>query len=226
MALGYLTTLTLALAAADADGISVSQTPSGAGNLTITGALASGGVATMDVARRVIITSAADDHSRTFTITGTGRNGLSQSETIAGGNAVAVQSVRDYLTVTQVSVDAATAGAVTVGTNGAASTAPILIDTYANRSIIGVTMFFNGTVNSSIEVARDDLSPTPTNFLAYDMNTALPNWTSPSDVSSKTSLTSADIGAAYTMLRLTQNTFTSPGTCGANIVLPLGAGPY
>ena len=55
--------------ALDADSISQSQTPSGAGNLTINGAKASGGVATFDSARQVTITSAGNDSARTFTVT-------------------------------------------------------------------------------------------------------------------------------------------------------------
>ena len=106
--------------ALDADSISQSQTPSGAGNLTINGAKASGGVATFNSARQVTITSAADDQARTFTITGTDINGFTISEAVAGADTAAATSTKHFKTVTQIAVDDATAGAVTAGMNTSA----------------------------------------------------------------------------------------------------------
>ena len=57
---------TITLTAADDNGISTSQTPSGAGNLTITGALAAAGVATLDIARRVAVYSGSNISTRTL----------------------------------------------------------------------------------------------------------------------------------------------------------------
>lgn len=99
----------------DADGISVSQTPSGAGNLTITGALASGGVATLGYGRKVTITSVGNDSSKTFTITGTDHIGNAQTESITGPNATTTTGTKNFVTVTQVAINGAAAGAVTVG---------------------------------------------------------------------------------------------------------------
>lgn len=106
----------LTMAAADADAVCLSQTPAGAGNLTINGVLASGGVATLDVPRHVSITSAGNDSGRTFTVTGTNRYGATITEAITGPNTTTVKGVKNFKTVTQVAVDAATAGAITVGT--------------------------------------------------------------------------------------------------------------
>jgi hypothetical protein len=102
--------------AADADGVCQSQTPAAGGvqNLTINGALSSGGVATFVAARFITIASAADDSARTFTVTGTDVNGKVQTEVIAGP-ATTVTGTRYFRTVTQVSVDGNTAGAITVG---------------------------------------------------------------------------------------------------------------
>jgi hypothetical protein len=102
--------------AADADGVCQSQTPAagGAQDLTINGALSSGGVATFTAARLITIASAADDSARTFTVTGTDVNGAVQTETIAGP-ATTVTGALYFRTVTQVSVDDDTAGAITVG---------------------------------------------------------------------------------------------------------------
>ena len=102
--------------AADADGVCQSQTPATGGeqDLTINGALASGGVATFTAARLITIASASDDSGRTFTVTGTDVNGNAQTETIAGP-ATTVTGTLYFRTVTQVTVDDDTAGAITVG---------------------------------------------------------------------------------------------------------------
>jgi len=106
--------------ALDADSISQSQTPSGAGNLTINGAKASGGVATFNSARQVTITSAGDDQARTFTITGTDVNDFTITEAVTGADTAAATSTKHFKTVTQIAVDDATAGAVTAGMNTSA----------------------------------------------------------------------------------------------------------
>lgn len=103
------------IGAADADGISTSQTPGAAGNLTITGALASGGVATLGYGRKVTITSAGNDSGRTFTVTGTDENGNAQTESITGPNIGTSTGTKNFLTVTQIAIDAAAAGAITAG---------------------------------------------------------------------------------------------------------------
>ena len=56
------------LDAADDNGIAQSQTTAGAADLTLNGALVSGGVATFDSPRQVIITSGGNDTGVTFTI--------------------------------------------------------------------------------------------------------------------------------------------------------------
>lgn len=103
--------------AADADGVCQSQTPAAGGsqNLTINGAQASGGVASFTAARFITITSAADDTARTFTVTGTDVNGVAQTESITGPDTASVTGTKYFRTVTQVSVDDDTAGAITVG---------------------------------------------------------------------------------------------------------------
>lgn len=115
-------TVIIQLVAAVANGIATSQAVGAAGPLTINGSLASGGVATMDVARRIIIASAGADSAKVFTVTGTSRDGNVQSETITGvATPTPVQSVLDYKTVTSIVASAATAGNITAGTNGVGS---------------------------------------------------------------------------------------------------------
>lgn len=144
------------LATADDDGISTSQTPSGAGALTITGALASGGVATLDKPRRVILTFAADETGHTFTLAGTDRNGNVTGETIAGTTAGIVQSVLDYKTVTSVTISAAATGAIKVGTNTVASSAIVILNAHG-LGPVNFQVDVSGTVNYTASSTDDDL---------------------------------------------------------------------
>ena len=101
----------------DSDAICLSQAPGGAGDLTINGSLGSGGVATMDVPRHVIITSSADDSGRTFTVTGTNTYGDPVTEEITGPNTATTHGNFQFKTVTQVAIDAASAGNILIGTD-------------------------------------------------------------------------------------------------------------
>lgn len=131
----------IALAAADADGICQSQTPGGAGNLTINGALASGGAVTFDsgnYARQVLITCAGNETGKTITVYGTIlAGGDVVSEAVAGPNATTAPTVAHFLTVTRVEISAAAAGAMTVGTNGFGSTKWIPLDHYQKPFNVG-----------------------------------------------------------------------------------------
>lgn len=143
------------LAAADADGICLSQTPGAAGALTLNGALVSGGVAVLDAARRVLITAAGNESAKTFTITGRSYNGQTQSETVTGPNATTAQSVLDYKTVTSVVISAAAAGAITVGTNGVASSRWMRLDNWAFAQV-GIQVDVSGTINYTVQQTFDD----------------------------------------------------------------------
>lgn len=142
-----------------ATGISLSQTPGAAGNLTITGSLASAGVATLSPPQRVAITSAGNDSGRTFTVYGTDRNGVTISEAVTGANVGVAYTVYDYATVTRIAVDAATAGAVTAGTNGIGSTTWIPCDvnvrTKFEASVVG--QIISGTPTWQVDVTFDDV---------------------------------------------------------------------
>ena len=157
------------IAAADADGICASQTPS-AGALTINGALASGGVATLDVQRRVLITTAADESARTFTITGTNWAGNTVSQTIDGPNASTGSTTISFKTVTSVTISGNAAGAVTVGTNGVADSPWVRFDDFA-PNYISVNCVVDGTANYSVQTSLDDpnnfTSPVPAGDMAW-----------------------------------------------------------
>ena len=97
--------------------ISTAQAVAGAGNLTITGTLATGGVATLDVPRIVRITSSsASDTVETATVYGTDVYGISMSELITFGGAATVSGLKSFKTVTRVAISAALVGNASVGT--------------------------------------------------------------------------------------------------------------
>lgn len=154
----------------DADGYAQSQTPLGAGNLTLNGALAG----EADVARNVTITSAGDDHTKTFTVYGTDHYGVSVIEAITGANAGVAAGKKAFKTVTRIAVSAATADAVTAGT-GDVLGLPIRIAS-ADRILSAA---FDGTVEAiAAFVAAVDTTATATTGDVrgtVDMTSALNN---------------------------------------------------
>lgn len=146
--------------AADADGVCASQTPAAGGeqSLTVNGAQASGGVASFTAARLVTVTSAGADDGRTFTVTGTDVNGVSQSETITGPDTDTVTGTLYFRTVTAVTVDNDTAGAITVGmSNDAldvifAERARLKGAFIVNSSTAGVVTFTDGSATGTAKL--------------------------------------------------------------------------
>jgi hypothetical protein len=113
---------------------------------------ATSGNAVLDTPRRVLITTA--DTTTTFTITGLSATGtaLSESLVVSGG---ASYSTLDYAQVMDIGVSQAPTAAVTVGTNGIASSAWVRLDEWANTQ---VTIQFNvsGTVSYTLQSTMDD----------------------------------------------------------------------
>jgi hypothetical protein len=140
---------------ADADGICQSQTPAGAVALTLNGALVSGGVASLGDARRVLVTTVSNESAKTLTIVGTDWNGDEISEVIAGPNATTGYTDSDFLTVTSVTASAAFTGAVTVGTNGIASSPPFPLDIY-NKPEVSLQVAVTGTINWTVQQTLDN----------------------------------------------------------------------
>ena len=144
------------------DSVCEAQTPVAGGPLTLDGVAVSGGVATFDAPRRVLITTVGNESARVFVITGTLYNGQSFSETItgitSGGDAFTNQS---FATVTEVTVDAATAGAIIVGTNDVADSPWLRLDDYAPAPT-AVSVVVDGTVNYTVAISQDD----PNSFIS------------------------------------------------------------
>jgi|TARA_R110000822_G_scaffold28200_3_gene83968 hypothetical protein len=108
-------------AAADPNGISTAATIGSATNLSINGALHSGGSVTMDSPRNVTILSAGDDSGITFTVTGTDESNDAQTEVITGANAGTATGSSFFKTVTQIATSAASAGNVSAGSGTSCS---------------------------------------------------------------------------------------------------------
>ena len=113
-------------------------------------------VATLDNPRRVLITAAANESAKTFTITGIGANGNIVSEVITGPNTTTAQSVLDYKTVTSITISAAAAGAITgIGTSGVGGSRWVSFDAFA-PSMISLQCNATGTVNYTVQTTLND----------------------------------------------------------------------
>src|SRR5262245_41979784 len=107
--------------AASATAVCASQSP-GAGAITINGTSASGGVATLAAARRILITPGGADSGITFTVIGTSRGGQALSETVQGvNNPSTATTTQDFKTVTSITHTGTVASTLTVGTSGIGS---------------------------------------------------------------------------------------------------------
>jgi hypothetical protein len=114
-------------------------------------------VATLDKPRRVLFTSVGNDSGITFTITGTDWNNNPASEVLTGANAASVYTVYDYKTVTSVVASGVSAGNVSIGTNGYASSRPVFLDTYADSSTyIQTDTGGSSAITYSIQLSGDN----------------------------------------------------------------------
>ena len=168
-------------AAADANGICTSQTRTGAGNLTLDGALCatingnsvyapsvSGTATTADAAwaRKIGITSDANDSGITFTVTGTDVDGKALSEAVTGPSSTVayttMSTAANFKSVTKIATSGSTTGNITVGT------AAVAADIYARAlgtipyqsTITGIKVWvgevFNAGTADPMEIGKSD----------------------------------------------------------------------
>lgn len=153
--MGLPNIFTQSLATASANNVALSQSP-GAGAITLNGSTVSGGVATLDSQRRIIITSGGNDTGINFTVTGTNSAGFPISDTFAGANGVA-QSNLDFKTVTGVTHTGSVASTITIGTNGVGSSLWQIVNWNAYPPNISVAVqLVSGAVNFTVEHTYDD----------------------------------------------------------------------
>lgn len=146
------------LATASANNIALTQTPTS--TFTINGALATGGVATLDTPRRILFTPSGNESTKTFTIVGTAANGTPQTEVLSGTNATTFYTNLDFATVTSITINTTAAGAITVGTNTVASSPWVRFDEWAMpQAAIQCTV--SGTPTYTVQqTLQDPNSPT------------------------------------------------------------------
>ena len=154
-------TTTVTIIAGVANGIALSQSLGAAGPLAFNGSLVTNGVAVFDAPRRVAIYSSGNDTSLTWSVTGTLRPEMSSiiiTETLAGGNATAVQTVNDFATVTSITGNQATANTVYAGTNGVASGPWVVQSGFFNEQMISMAAYvLSGTPTYQVDYTLDDV---------------------------------------------------------------------
>lgn len=100
----------------DPNGIAASQAVATAGNLTLNGALVSGGVAIFDIPRNVTISSdSGTDSTQTATFTGKDVYGVAVVETVTLTGTTTAQGLKAFKSVSQVAMSGSTTGSVIAG---------------------------------------------------------------------------------------------------------------
>lgn len=144
-----------------ANAIAKSQSLSGAGALTLSGDLVSGGVAVLGTPgpqQNVVITSAGDDSGLTWTISGTDYAGTPISEELTGGDAVAVTSALLYSTVTSIVGSGATASTVTAGTGDTIYSPWLILGAQRNHYQTNLRAVITGDSATYVVQATSDIN--------------------------------------------------------------------
>src|ERR1700676_3475056 len=147
-------------AAQSATVIAASQSPLGAGNLTL--AAAASAIDSAVGGRIVGIVSAGNDAGITFTITGVDQNGLTATEVVTGASGApgTAVSTKFYKSISQIVVSGASASTVTVGTvNTTLSTSSQMIPlNFYNRIATQVAVQVTGTINFTVKETFDSIN--------------------------------------------------------------------
>lgn len=130
---------------------------------------------TLDAARQVLFTSGGNDSGLTFTLTGRDITGNPLTETVTGANAGTATSAQSFYVVTSISTSGATAGTLTVGTNGVARSPLISLDPWA-QAPSACQVVVSGTVNYTVQTSQDDPNSVPNpiapSAMTWDSNNA------------------------------------------------------
>lgn len=151
------------------------------------------GLATMDMARQVILTSAGNDSGITFGLTGTDWANMPISETLAGANAGVAASVLSYKTISSITTSAAVASTVTAGTNGVAYSQWASFDPFAGMAQCSIQIAGTGTVNWTVQQSLDDPNST-----SNPISPALMAWVNAQDPALVNSAVIAGVQSGYT----------------------------
>ena len=193
--------------AANASAIFANQNTGAAGNFNINGTLATNGVATLDLPRRVLITTVGNEANSIFTLYGTNSDGISICEAITGPNASNATSVRDYKTVTRLAINATPSGNVRAGTTTVASTPWFPMNRYWTPFNVGVSVVVSGTVNYTVEYTDANLF----DLSVVQTTTSIPVFSHPV-LASQTANASDNFAFPVGAVRLTLNSWSGSGT--------------
>ena len=142
-------------AAAVANGITTAQTLSQAGPFAINGSLTSGGVAILDNPRQIAFTSAGNDSSVVFSVSGLDGQSNPLGEQVRGANVGTVVTNNLFKRVTGVSASNATSS-VTIGTAAAPFfSRAIRLDEWADTPV-SVSVVAVGTANFTVQHSFDE----------------------------------------------------------------------
>jgi hypothetical protein len=204
------------LTASTGNNIALTQTPGGAGNLTLNGTLVTAGVAILPNAEKVTLTTT--DATHTATINGTSWAGDKISELITFTGS-AVTSVLSYKTITSISVSAALSAAITVGTSGIGYSPWVRLDEYAAAQV-SITTSISGTVNYTVQQSNDDPN-SPTNPVLPSAVAWLPS------ADSNAVGAAANIATFFTYAPLWVRLLLNSGTGSVTAtIVQLGVAPY
>ena len=140
--------ITLSPTALDRNGIALTQTPAAGGvqSLTLVGSST-----TFTQPQHVTVYSAGDDTGRTFTVTGTDRYGNAMTESITGVSAGTAAGTKNFATVTSVTTDGNTAGAVEVGWNGLCESQWYVLNYRGDNFNVGIGCTLTGTATYAVQ---------------------------------------------------------------------------
>ena len=201
-------TRTIAVGAASVNSIAHTQTPGGAGNLTLVST-----PVVLDFARRVLFTPAGAEATNTtiWTVYGTNRSGAAISEVVNGvNNPTTVGTNQDFLTVSRIAVNKTQAGNIQVGTSGIASTNWVMQNNATTPQNTGIQVVVSGTINYTVEYTYTD-----PNTLASG---SWPQVFSLATMLSQTATLDGTITTPVWGVRLTQNSFTNPGSATMTVL--------
>lgn len=144
-------------AAADRNGVASSATPGSATAVTINGALATGGIATLTPPSHVSVFSTVTDSGTVITLTGTNRYGATITEAITGpaASSATVKGTKNFATVSSASLSSTASGNIELGSADELETAwkPVDYNTSAMRVHVkeGSTADMDYVIQYSVE---------------------------------------------------------------------------
>lgn len=200
----------------DADGLAASQTPSGAGAVTLNGALISGGVWTGNGCGQLVsITSGSNISNRTFTVTGKDVDGKATTETITGPNNTTVNGSTYFSYISGITISGAAAGAITVGFGGGAASPTFTVNTKYRNFKASVSAIVTGTIDYTVQYTTDST-------LTGTWTAAGGTWFSHDDTNLVAQTVNRAGNYAYppTATRCKVNSVTDGGTVAFTVIVP------